>query len=213
MAPGASSCEDVAMKLYQVAKCPFAHRARIVLEEKRLAYEVEYFKPRERPEALTRLSSDARSPTLFDAAHDTWVWDSVVVSEYLEERYPEVALLPKDPGLRAQARLLIREADTNLHPIARPIVEEMVHKRPAPPDEAKVTAALAQLRTALEPWNARVEHQPFLLGPTFTLADIVLYTPLFSLVGLLGPRGELTPGLPHLHAWRERIAARPTTAY
>ncbi len=201
------------MKLYQVPKCPFAHRARIMLEEKGLAYEVEYFKPRERPEVLTRLNPDARSPTLFDAAHDTWVWDSVVVAEYLEERYPEVALLPKDPGARARARLLIHEADTKLHPIGYPIVAEMVHKGPAPPDEAKVTAALAQLRTALEPWNARVAQQPFLLGQTFTLADIVLYTPLFSLVGLLGSRAEPTPALSHLHAWRERIAARPTTAY
>jgi len=201
------------MKLYQVAKCPFAHRARVVLEEKRLAYEVEYFKPRDRPAELTRLSADARSPTLFDAAHDTWVWDSVVVAEYLEERYPQVPLLPSDPGARAQARLLIREAETKALAPGEVIVEEMVHRKPAPPNEARVSEALAQMHTALEPWNARLEQRPFLLGDAFTLADIVLYTPLYGLLGLLGPRAEPAPSLPHLHAWRERIAARPSTAY
>ena len=200
------------MKIFQVAKCPFAHRVRIMLEEKGVAYEVGYFQPRARPPELTRLSPDARSPTLFDSAHDTWVWDSLIASEYIEERYPQVAMMPADAGGRAHARLLIREAEVECLPPVEPIVEELVHRRPALPDEVKVGAALAELHAALVPWNARLESRPFLLGDAFTLADIVLYTPLAALAGLLRERAE-SPALTHLNAWRARVAARPSTAY
>jgi glutathione S-transferase len=201
------------MKLYQVAKCPYAHRARIALEEKGLRYEVEYFQPQQRPAELTRLSPDARSPTLYDAAHETWVWDSLVVCEYLDERYPVNPLLPADPGARAQARLLIREAESKAVAVGFPIVEELVHRRPAEPNQARITETLTQLRAALQPWNARLEHRPYLLGDSFSLVDIALYTPLYSLLGLVGPRAEPTVSLPHLLAWRERISARPSAAY
>jgi glutathione S-transferase len=106
----------------------------------------------------------------------------------------------------------MREAETKLSPLGHPIVEELVFRKPAPPDETKVTAALARLHAELEPWNARLVGGPFLLGDAFTLADITLYTPLASLVGLLQERAE-SPALPHLNAWRARIAARPSTAY
>lgn len=201
------------MRLYQIAGCPYAHRARVVLEEKSLSYEVQYFEPGARPAELIRLSEGAKSPTLFDPAHETWVWDSLVVAEYLEDRYPAVALMPADPGERARARLLMREVDSRLLPFVTAIEQEVEHGKPAPPDEAKVADALGQVHTALEPWNQRLQHQLFLIGNTFTLADIVLYTSLFSLVALVGKRGEVPVAFNHLSEWYDRLTARRSTAY
>ncbi|HMJ50773.1 MAG TPA: glutathione S-transferase family protein [Polyangiaceae bacterium] len=201
------------MKLYQVAGCPFAHRARIVLEEKKLPYEVAYYEPRSRPAELAAISPDARSPTLLDDDGKTRVWDSLVVIEYLEERYPDVALMPRDAAARARARLLMREVDAKLLPAMGPIVEEVVHKAAGPRDEGKVQAGITQFRQALVPWQARLDHQAFLLGDMFTLADIALFTPTAAMVRLIGESGEIPEALTIVRAWRDRIAARPSTAY
>lgn len=200
------------MKLYQVAKCPFAHRARIVLEEKNLPYEVVYFEPCNRPEVLVALSPDARSPTLFDD-DDTRVWSSLIVIEYLEDRYPTVPLMPAKAADRARARLWMREVEDRLLRAAFVIVDEMVHKPPAQRDESKVQQGILATRDELAAWNARVEGKPYLLGDAFTLADIALYTPLYSMAELLGERGEIPKTLPALRTWRARVAARPSTAY
>lgn len=201
------------MKIYQVATCPFAHRARIVLNEKKLPYEIVYFEARARPEELGAVSPDARSPTIFDEANDTWVWDSLVVCEYLEERYPDAPLMPKDPSARARSRLLMREVDAKLGPIGAPIVEQFVHNTSGPHDGAKIEAALARLHAALVPWDARLEGHDFLLGDQFTLADVALYTPLVSMAGLLGPDRPIPATRTHLLAWRDRIDARPSAAH
>jgi glutathione S-transferase len=202
-----------AMKLYQVAGCPFAHRARIVLEEKKLPYDVAYYDPRNRPAELGAISPDARSPTLLDDDGDTPVWDSLVVIEYLDERYPDVPLMPKDAATRACVRLLMREVDAKLLPTMGPIVEEVVHKAGGPRDEGKVQAAITQFRHALVLWQARLEHRTFLAGDMLTLADVALFTPIYSMVQLVGESGEIPAQFGALRAWRDAIAARPSTAY
>jgi glutathione S-transferase len=148
-----------------------------------------------------------------DDGGNTRVWDSLVVIEYLDERYPDVAFMPKDAPGRARVRLLMREVDAKLLPNMGPIVEEVVYKTSGPPDEAKVEAAIVQFRNALAPWQARLEHQGFLFGDTLTLADIALFTPIVSMVRLVGDRGEIPESLAVLRAWRDRIAARPSTTY
>jgi stringent starvation protein A len=201
------------MKLYQVATCPFAHRARIVLEEKKLPCSIIYFEPHARPSELARVSPDARSPTLFDESGNTWVWDSLVVIEYLEERYPDVPLMPKDAGARAHARLLMRGVESKLLPTVGPIVDELVHKPAEARDPKKLAELLPRFHEALGPWQARLAIQNFLLGDEFTLADIALYTPLYSMAGLVGAERAIPKTLTHLLAWRDRIAQRPSTAY
>jgi glutathione S-transferase len=134
-----------------------------------------------------------------------------VVVEYLDERYPDVALMPRDAAARARARLCMREIDAKLLPTMGPVVEEVVYKEAGPRDEGKVQAAIAQFHRALVPWQARLEHSTFLLGDTFTLADIALFTPIVSLVRLVGQGGEIPSTLGILRAWRDRIALRPST--
>ena len=107
----------------------------------------------------------------------------------------------------------MREVDAKLLPNMGPIVEEVVYKAAGPRDEAKLEAGIAQFRNALAPWQARLEHHAFLLGDTLTLADITLFTPIAAMVRLLGERGEVPESLTILRAWRDRIAARPSTAY
>jgi glutathione S-transferase len=200
------------MKLYQVKGCPFAHRARIVLEEKKLPCEIVYYSPRQRPAELDSVSPDARSPTLFDD-DGARVWDSLIVIEYLEERHPEVRLMPEAARDRARARLLMREVEAKVFSTMGPIEQEMVHKAAGERDEARVREAVLKYRDALGPWEARVTGQPYLLGDAFTLADVAFFTPLAGMVRLLADEGEIPEKLGALRAWRDRVASRPSTAY
>lgn len=54
----------------------------------------------------------AEVPALVDG--DVALYDSTVICEYLEDRYPEPRIYPRDPGVRAECRLLEDLADTQL---------------------------------------------------------------------------------------------------
>jgi glutathione S-transferase len=200
-------------KIYQTRGCPFAHRARIVLEEKKLAYEVEYFQPFERPAVLTAVSPDAKSPTLFDEEAGSVVWNSLVVIEYLNERYPGIELMSNDALGRAHVRLAMRDVEDKLMPAGYRIADEFVHKTASERNEANVKAGVSDVRAALVPWDTRLESKTYLVGERFSLADITLFTPLYSLVRLVGSEADIPEALTNLRSWRDRIAARPSTVY
>jgi glutathione S-transferase len=88
--------------LYDAARCPFCARVRIVLAEKRIPYEPVAIDLANRPAWLYEKNPTGKVPILEE---DTLVLpESSVIMEYLEERYPEPALLPADPAQRALER-------------------------------------------------------------------------------------------------------------
>jgi glutathione S-transferase len=127
---------------------------------------------------------------------DTFVLaESAVIDEYLEERYPEPALWPADPGERALGRMLVFRFDE----LSRPYY---ALRRGEEGAAERFDAALAELDGVLE-------EQPFLSGRDFGLADIA-YIPW-----ILRARDrmdvELTP-FPALSDWVARLEARPSIA-
>jgi glutathione S-transferase len=100
------------MTLYDAARCPYCARVRIVLAEKGVPYEPVEIDLSNRPSWLYEKNPAGKVPVLEE---DTLVLpESVVVMEYLEERYPEPALLPSDPAQRALERLRIDRFDDDL---------------------------------------------------------------------------------------------------
>jgi pimeloyl-ACP methyl ester carboxylesterase/glutaredoxin len=98
--------------LYDSDRCPYCARARIVLAEKDVEYETVMIDLSNRPDWLYEKNPLGKVPVLEE---DSFVLpESEVIMEYLEERYPEPALLPADPAARAQVRLAIHRFDTNL---------------------------------------------------------------------------------------------------
>ena len=95
----------------------------------------------------------------------------------------------------------------------RATFRSMLPKPEGSRDENKVQAGLAQFREALVPWQGRLEGRPFLMGDLLTLADIALFTPLFGMVRLVGENGEILATFTALRGWRDRMTARPSTAY
>jgi glutathione S-transferase len=95
--------------LYDADRCPFCARVRIVLGEKSLEYETVVIDLADRPDWLYEKNPLGKVPVLEEDA--LCLPESAVIMEYLEERYPEPALLPADPADRALVRLAIERFD------------------------------------------------------------------------------------------------------
>jgi Glutathione S-transferase, N-terminal domain len=96
------------VKLYDAPRCPFCARARLALAEKAVEYETVEIDLGNRPAWLYELNPLGKVPVLDDGFS---LPESVIVMEYLEERFPEPALLPSDLGGRARARLAVLQFD------------------------------------------------------------------------------------------------------
>lgn len=93
-----------------------SHRTRLVLAEKNINIEIASVMGSELPEDLMDLNPYHTVPTLVD--RDLTLYDSRVIIEYLDERFPHPPLMPVDPVMRAQFRLALFRIETDWYSIA-----------------------------------------------------------------------------------------------
>jgi len=131
-------------------------------------------------------------PVIVDG--DAVIYESAIINEYLEEKYPQVTLLPKDPAQRARVRIWIDFCNTRLQQAA----SDVSHKRE--PEKAR-----KKLDDYLLTLEQEMSHREFIAGD-YSLGDIT-FIPFF----LRQQRYGITIGTnsPHLKAWMERLLARP----
>ena len=99
--------------LYTAERCPYAARARIVLAEKGLEYEAVEIDLDDRPAWIYEKNPLGRVP-VYEEEGGLVLPESLVIMEYLEERYPEPALWPADAAERALGRLWLDRFDDRL---------------------------------------------------------------------------------------------------
>jgi glutathione S-transferase len=179
--------------LYNAPRCPYVARVRIVLAEKGIEFESVEIDLSDRPDWFYVKNPVGRVPVIEE---DGWILpESAVIMEFLEERYPEPALLPADPADRAAARLLIfRESDLTSPYYALRREEEGARERY---DEA------------LGRFEARVAERPYLSGAEYGLADIALVPWFLRARDMLGVELD---GFPALEDWLARLEERPAVA-
>ncbi len=93
------------MTLFTLPDCPLCHSVRIVLAEKDIQADVIEMDPNNKPEDLADLNPYNSAPTLVD--RELVLYDSHVIMEYLDERFPHPPLMPVDPVSRAHTRLTL----------------------------------------------------------------------------------------------------------
>jgi glutathione S-transferase len=91
---------------------PYVRKVLVCLHRKGVPYEIDPIVPFLGDDRFSRLSPLRRIPVLIDG--DVTLSDSSVICEYLEERHPEPALLPRGAAARARARWLEEFADTRM---------------------------------------------------------------------------------------------------
>ncbi len=183
------------LRLYDAARCPYAARVRIVLAEKRLAYERVEIDLDDRPAWLYDKNPTGRVPVLEEDG-GLVLPESRVILEYLDERFPEPALVPPDPAGRARVRLALERFDE----LADPYYDVLWRRA----DDAgpRLEAELARLGESLE-------AEPYLAGATYTLADVAYLPWILRAETRLGVDVRAQPGLA---AWLGRLEGRPAVA-
>ncbi len=197
------------MKLYSGPLSLFTAKVRIALAEKALPYErIEVgWNRRDRylphhPDVVA-INPKEQVPCLIDG--DVTLYDSTLILEYLEDRYPEPPLMPRDPARRARCRRLELEADEVLFPSLWTLIDTRFYPGgdPAQGDEAVAAVHAYQARLA-----RTLGEREFLCG-AFGVADIANFIPL-SVGGMLG--APVADGLGVLARWIARVAERPAVA-
>ena len=88
------------IRLYSTYYCPYALRTRMVLEEKRLPYERSEIDLKNKPADFHKVSPYGKVPVLVEG--ETRVYESAIINEYLDEKYPDPPLMPPTPEGRGR---------------------------------------------------------------------------------------------------------------
>src|SRR5499425_3405138 len=105
------------MTLFSKPADPWSHRTRLVLAEKSISIDIVDVDDGLLPEDLLDLNPYHSVPTLVD--RDLVLYDSRVIMEYLDERFPHPPLMPVDPVSRARARLALYQIEHDWYDLAR----------------------------------------------------------------------------------------------
>ena len=151
------------MTLFSPPLCPMAHAVRLVLVEKAIVSEVEYYDPDNPPEELVELNPTLTSPTLVE--RDLVLYDSRIIMEYLDERFPHPPLHQMDPVSRANARMLIKRIDQDWYPLLDEINDL---------GDKKSAKTKKQLKDSLLAANPIFTDRPFFMCEEFSLIDCAL---------------------------------------
>ena len=194
-----------AMKLYYVPKTR-ANRPRWVLEELGVPYELARLDPKKgetrSPEHLARHPL-GHVPVLEDG--DLRMFESVAISLYLAEKFPQGKLLPPAgaPG-RALAYQWIFFAVTELEPTLT-VLSAQNRKPEAERDPAAIADARERVRKAVAALDAPLSRRPTLLAEGFSVADIVVAACLFWAKSL----GALDDAHAAVREYTDRMGDRP----
>lgn len=194
------------IKLYDFKSSPNCQRVKIVLAEKNLPYEIVPIDLRAQeqktPDYL-KLNPYGKVPVLTDDG--TVLYESCIINEYLEEKYPSPALLPIEPGKKAKARILIDYGMAHFDGPYQKLRMELM-KEQKDQNQQTIDTAKAELKRLLKRFEDEIGDQQYLVG-NFSLVDADLL-PRFTRLEGFGVLPD--PSLPRLGKYLERMKARPS---
>ena len=196
--------------LYHLWLSPFCRKVRIVLAEKKLEVEMRVEPVWERRQQFLALNPAGKVPVLVEP-EGTVLSDSMAITEFLEEVYPEAPLIGGTPEERAEIRRLVAWFDHKFNAeVTANLVGEKIMNRflgLGEPDSRAIRAGHANIRTHLEYIAFLIQRRNWLAGDHMTLADIAAAAHL-SCVDYLGD----VPWEKHEDAknWYARVKSRPS---
>src|SRR5665213_2482987 len=159
------------MTLFSAPNDLWSHRTRIVLAEKGIGIDIISVEPGRLPEDLLDLNPYHSLPTLVD--RDLVLYDSRVIMEYLDERFPHPPLMPVDPVARAQFRLALHRIERDWYGLVQQIDQE--------PDKKQTVKHKKILRDVILQSAELFTLKRFLLSQEFSLVDATIAPILWRL--------------------------------
>ncbi|MDX8395581.1 MAG: glutathione S-transferase N-terminal domain-containing protein [Mariprofundaceae bacterium] len=180
------------IKLYSDGECPNSHRTRIVLAEKELPMDTVEYEADSIPADFYQINPYGKLPTVID--RDVVFFESSVVNEYLDERYPHPPLKPGSPAERAQMRLAVLRIEEELYPLYFNLIK--VKKKSEP---------LKKIRAYLDSLESYLARQEYFISEQYTLADVTIAPILWR----LSSNGIDTSKWPSIEVYMDRLFERP----
>jgi stringent starvation protein A len=185
------------MTFFSDSTSQYSHRVRIVLAEKGVTVDLVEADSAHPPAELADINPYNSLPTLVD--RDLVLYESKVMMEYLDERFPHPPLLPVYPVARAESRLYIHRIEKDWCAL----VDSIQHSR-SDNVVAKATKELREGLTAIAPIFA---EKAFFMSEEFTLVDCCLGPILWRLPSL-GVEIRSTKQTKPLLAYMDSLFAR-----
>tara|TARA_B100001057_G_scaffold299186_1_gene299301 strand:- start:42 stop:653 length:612 start_codon:yes stop_codon:yes gene_type:complete len=148
------------MTLYSDPNSAQSHRVRIVLGEKDLVFKVEEVLSGQNNEDLIALNPNNTTPTFVD--RNLVLYESRVIMEYLDERFPHPPLMPVDPVIRAKTRMVLHYIEKDLYGLLDDVKSS---------GEKKSKAAKQKLKENLLLSLDFIQGKNFFLSDDFSIID------------------------------------------
>ena len=194
--------------IYDHPLSPYAQKVKIALMEKNVPYTAPLpmgIGSGTTSNDFAQASPRGEVPALIDG--ETKIFDSTIILEYIEDRWPTPSLLPADPAARARARMIEDVMDTHFEAITWGMSEIINFGRAEGALQDKmISAAKAQLRRWLNWLQAQLGSHLWFGGDRFDRADLSVIPYLNGAAGF----GVAPDAGSPLAAWHARANARPS---
>ncbi|MDO4433333.1 MAG: glutathione S-transferase N-terminal domain-containing protein [Alysiella sp.] len=160
------------MILYSGITCPFSHRCRFVLFEKGMDFEIKDVDVFNKPEDLALMNPYNQVPVLVE--RDLVLYESNIINEYIDERFPHPQLMPADPVMRGRGRLVLHRLEKELFIHVQTLENTVASSK----EQTKAREAIAQGLTMIAPAFAK---NKYVLGDDFSMIDVALAPLLWRL--------------------------------
>ena len=196
----------MAITLYDASPSANSDRVKIVLHEKGLAYQrvtLDLAKKEQKRAEFLKLNPYGKVPVIND--NGNVLFESCIINEYLDEHYPQPALMPKDPYLRGRGRILVDYGLRYMHEPYWALRGEML-KKATERDQRIIDEKRGNLRELMRYLEDALGDKPYFLGE-LSLTDIDLLARFirFEDYGALPD-----PSLPRLNDWLQKMKQRPS---
>ena len=158
------------MTLYSGTTCPFSQRCRIVLFEKGMDFQIIDIDLFNMPEEIGVMNPYNRVPILVE--RDLVLYESNIINEYIDERFPHPQLMPADPVMRARARLFLFRFEAEL--FSQVSILEAGNAKLADKARMMIRENLVQIAPVFV-------KQKFMLGEEFSMLDVAIAPLLWRL--------------------------------
>ncbi|MBX9631565.1 MAG: glutathione S-transferase N-terminal domain-containing protein [Burkholderiales bacterium] len=183
------------MTLYSGTTCPFSQRCRIVLYEKGMDFQIVDVDLFNKPEDLAVMNPYNRTPVLVE--RDLILYESNIINEYIDDRFPHPQLMPADPVMRARARLFLFRFENEL----------FTHIESLEKGNQKVADKARQLvRDSLTQIAPVFVKQKYMLGDEYSMLDVAI-APLLWRIDYYGI--QIPKQAAPLLKYAERLFSRP----
>ncbi len=194
--------------LYEHPLSPYAQKNKVALREKNIEFELKT------PDAIgsgtvsgefLKASPRGEVPALIDG--DTAIFDSTIILEYIEDKWPTPPLLPKEASERARVRMIEDVMDTHMEAINWGIGEIVFFRRAEGRQAEEILAKAAAQTQGFFTWlETQMGTRGWFNGEAFGWGDLCV----IPHVNTAASFGNLPPEGSRLHAWAARVNTRPS---